>query len=43
MSKVFTELKTLSHAFRPDKRDSGKIISNGKTFLKQFHTFSTNQ
>ena len=43
MSKVFTELKSLPRAFHQDKRDPEKIISDGETFLKQFHTFATNQ
>ena len=42
MSKAFAELKNLSRAIRPDKRDAEKIISDGKTFLKQFHTIATN-
>ena len=43
MPKVFTDLKSLAHGFHPYKRDSEKTISDGKTFLKQFYSFATNQ
>ena len=42
MSKVFAELENLPHAFQPDKRDPDKIITNGKSSLKQLRPFVSN-
>ena len=43
MPKAFTELKSLAPAFNSDERDSEKIISDGRDFLKQPHAIATEE